>query len=131
MTAAMAEIPDSPAGPVDRAAVARAVDELNVMMESHAGRVLLERVSDDGVVELRFDAFCTGCLYRPATMAATIRPRLLAVPGVTKVVAPGATISDAAAQRFVDMGFGLQPRRTTRLTIVPRPGGPDRSEERP
>lgn len=124
MTAAMAaDPPDAGSGTVDRAAVARAVDEINVMMESHAGRIVLERVTDDGVVELRFDAFCSGCLYRPATMAATIRPRLLEIPGVTRVVAPGATISDAAARRFVEMGFGLQARRTTRLTIVPRSGG--------
>lgn len=110
----------------DPVAVQRAIDEINVMMESHAGRIVLDRVGDDGAVEVRFDAFCSGCLYRPATMASTIRPRLLQVPGVTRVVAPGARISDAAAQRFVDMGFGLQAPRTTRsvpLTIVPR--GPD------
>jgi Fe-S cluster biogenesis protein NfuA len=99
---------------VDVEQVRRAVDELNVMMTSHAGQVVLESVSADGVVSLRFDAFCAGCPYRPATMYATIRPRLLAVPGVTDVVAPGTRVSEAAARRMVDAGLGLTGVRTSR-----------------
>jgi Fe-S cluster biogenesis protein NfuA len=97
---------------VDIGLLERAVEEINVMMASHAGHLVLSSVSEDGRVELRFDAMCAGCPYRPATMAATIRPRLLAVPGVTDVVAAGTRISEHAARRMLDLGLGLVPPRT-------------------
>lgn len=97
---------------VDEDGVRRAVDELNVMMTTHAGRIVLDEIAADGVVRVHFEAFCSGCPFRPATFAATIRPRLMEVRGVTAVEAPGARMSSAAEKRFVEMGFGLQPPRT-------------------
>ena len=93
---------------VDRAALAAAMDEINAAMRSHAGEIVLESVTGEGVVTVRFDAFCASCLYRPATMTATVRPILMAVPGVTRVDAPGTRISAAAERRLVAMGMGLQ-----------------------
>ena len=94
-------------GRVDPAALDAAIDEINAVMRSHAGHIALETVSDDGLVTVRFEAFCTGCPYRPATLYATVRPLLRRVPGVVEVEAYGTAVSEAAARRFKALGFGL------------------------
>ena len=118
---------------VDEAEVRLAVEELNVMMSSHAGQIVLDEIDDAGVVHVHFEAFCQGCPWRPATFAATIRPRIMEVPGVTGVEAPGARVSAAAERRFVEMGYGLQAPRTRHLTMADPDADPtdDREGESP
>jgi Fe-S cluster biogenesis protein NfuA len=70
------------------------------VMRAHAGGVELVEVSAAGVVRLRFTGMCAGCAFRPLTMAGTIVPALMAVPGVTGARADGARISDEAARRM-------------------------------
>jgi Fe-S cluster biogenesis protein NfuA len=93
----------------DRTDAATAVDRdhlderlrlLCAVMSAHAGAVELVEVSAAGVVRLRFTGMCAGCAFRPLTMAGTIVPALMAVPGVTGVQADGARISEEAARRM-------------------------------
>lgn len=80
-------------------ALAQAVADVDRALRAHAGGV--ELVSeDDGEVELRFTGMCTGCAFKPQTMAVTIRPALLAVEGVREVRAAGARTSVEAEQRM-------------------------------
>lgn len=82
----------------------RDVDQLITM---HAGGIELDRVDVDGNVRVRFTGMCTGCLYRPITMAATVRPALMEVDGVTSVSAVGSRVSEEAEQRLAeDLGSG-------------------------
>lgn len=79
--------------------LAARIADVNALMDAHAGAIELVDVSPDGTVRVRYVGKCSGCEIRPLTMAATIRPALLAVAGVTGVEAAGARISDEAAQR--------------------------------
>lgn len=77
----------------------RAVADVDQALRAHAGGV--ELVSErDGAVELRFTGMCTGCAWKPQTMAATVRPALLAVDGVRSVTAAGARTSEEADRRM-------------------------------
>ena len=44
---------------------------------------------------------CAGCQYRPVTFAATVRPALLALEGVTAVEVAGSRISAEAEARVL------------------------------
>jgi Fe-S cluster biogenesis protein NfuA len=83
-----------------RAAVERRAADVSRLLRTHAGGIEVVDVSGDGVVRLRFTGMCTGCMYRPVTMAATIRPALLALDGVSAVEAEGCRVSEAAEQRL-------------------------------
>jgi Fe-S cluster biogenesis protein NfuA len=85
--------------------------DVNALMRTHAGGVELLDVSDTGVVSVRFAGKCTGCELKPLTLAGTVRPGLLAVAGVTEVVAEGACISEEAAQRVAAALGGEAGRR--------------------
>ena len=85
-----------------RTDVEERIEELNRLMRAHAGAVELLGLSDDGVVAVRFTGMCTGCELRPITMAAMVRPGLLAVPGVTRVDIIGARVSEEAERRILE-----------------------------
>lgn len=90
---------------------------LDVRLRSHAGGLRLMGVSSSGVARVRFTGMCTGCPYRPLTMAHTIRPALMGLPGVRGVEAEGARISAEAEARL----GALVP---TRLRHSPSGSGP-------
>jgi Fe-S cluster biogenesis protein NfuA len=81
-------------------AVAERVGLINGLLAQHAGGVKLKAIDEKGRVSLQFTGMCTGCLYRPVTMAATIRPALMEIDGVTDVEANGSRIDEAARDRL-------------------------------
>jgi len=89
-----------PVGEVNRQALDASLEMVAMRVASHAGGIEVVGLSDDGALELRFTGMCAGCPYRPLTMAVTIRPALLAVKGITQVVADGARVSEEAAARL-------------------------------
>jgi Fe-S cluster biogenesis protein NfuA len=55
------------------AVVALALRTVNQALYSHAGA--LEQVGvEDGVVQLRYTGMCAGCMFRPLTTYATVKP---------------------------------------------------------
>jgi Fe-S cluster biogenesis protein NfuA len=82
------------------ARIAEHVAMLSDFLGQHAGGLTLEGIDDDGHVTVRYTGMCTGCLYRPVTMGATIRPYLLEVDGVTSVEAVGSRMNDQANARL-------------------------------
>jgi Fe-S cluster biogenesis protein NfuA len=96
--------------PVDRDRLNARVRQVRALMNAHAGGVELVDVTATGVVRLRFTGMCTGCIFRPLTMAGTIAPALMELPGVTGVQADGARISEEAAARMARyLGDGALP----------------------
>jgi len=86
-------------------AVADRVAMINNLLAQHAGGIELTDVDDTGRVQVKFTGMCTGCLYRPITMSATIRPALMEVDGVSEVEAPGSRIDEDARVRLeADIG---------------------------
>jgi len=82
--------------------VERRVREVSDVLYAHAGGLALDHIDDDGRVHVNFTGACTGCPYRPVTMAATIRPALLQIEGVTGVEATGSRISEEAERRLAE-----------------------------
>jgi Fe-S cluster biogenesis protein NfuA len=82
--------------------LATRISDVNALMSAHAGAVELLEVGADGSVLLRFTGKCSGCELKAVTMAGTVRPALLAVQGVTQVLAAGTRISEEAAQRIAE-----------------------------
>jgi Fe-S cluster biogenesis protein NfuA len=78
------------------ARIAEHVEMLSDFLGQHAGGLTLESISEAGHVTVRYTGMCTGCLYRPVTMGATIRPFLMEVEGVTSVEAVGSRMNDRA-----------------------------------
>lgn len=76
------------------------LDYLSRLMNTHAGGLELVELDADGRVTVSFTGMCTGCPFRPLTMAGTIRPGLLTVDGVTSVRAKGSRISEEAEERL-------------------------------
>jgi Fe-S cluster biogenesis protein NfuA len=103
--------------PIETEALHERVTQLNRYIAMHAGGIEVERTTVDGQVVVRFTGMCTGCLYREATMATTIRPELLQIDGVTGVEAVGARVSAQAAARLAQAHSGLS-------LGLPRPPGP-------
>jgi Fe-S cluster biogenesis protein NfuA len=91
---------------IDRDALAERVDQLNRYIAMHAGGLEVEHAGSAGDVVVRFTGMCTGCLYREATMAATVRPALLEIEGVSSVEAAGGRVSAQAAQRLAHAHSG-------------------------
>jgi Fe-S cluster biogenesis protein NfuA len=85
---------------VDQAGLGEAMHLLSRLTAAHAGGVELAEVSTDGVVRVRWTGACTGCPFRPMTMAGTLKPVLLAVEGVRGVEAQGSRISEEAEARM-------------------------------
>jgi Fe-S cluster biogenesis protein NfuA len=123
----MREQPDTMnATTIDRALVEQRIADVNRVMDGHAGAIELAGISESGTIQVKFLAMCTGCPYRPLTMAGTVRPALLAIPGVTRVEATGSRISEEAERRLADALAGSMP--VWPLTMGPRRQlrGPDR-----
>jgi Fe-S cluster biogenesis protein NfuA len=99
---ASAAHPDDVPRRMDEAAVAHRVSEVSRLLGAHAGGIELEQLDEEGRVRIRFTGMCTGCLFRPVTMATTIRPALLEVDGVRGVEATGVRISEHAARRLAE-----------------------------
>ena len=74
--------------------------EIAPAIRAHGGDVELIDVSPGGVVTVRFAGMCTGCPFRPLTMAGTVRPALASVGGVTAVEASGTRISRESEERL-------------------------------
>jgi Fe-S cluster biogenesis protein NfuA len=73
---------------------------VNHLMASHAGTLELQHVTPDGAVTVRFGGLCTACPMKAMTLAATIRPALLDIEGVTRVDAVGVRVSRDAERRL-------------------------------
>jgi len=84
------------------ARIAEHVEMLSDFLGQHAGGLTLENIAEDGHVTVRYTGMCTGCLYRPVTMGATIRPFLLEVEGVTGVEAIGSRMNDRANEMLAE-----------------------------
>jgi Fe-S cluster biogenesis protein NfuA len=84
----------------DRVALEERIREVARFIHNHAGGLELTHATDKG--EVRFTGMCTGCPYRPVTMASTVRPALMEVEGVTSVHAIGSRISEQAEKRLVE-----------------------------
>lgn len=76
------------------------VRELDSALRAHAGGLELVECTPEGSVTLKFTGMCAGCLLRPLTTSATVRPTLLAVDGVTEVTVEGSRVSDFAERRL-------------------------------
>ncbi len=84
---------------MDGEAQLRAVTgRVSALFRSHGGSVEVAD-SHDGAVEVRFGGMCSGCPSQALCLEHTVGPRLLAVPGVRSVTAPGARLSVEAATR--------------------------------
>ena len=84
---------------IDRAAAEAAVARVGTALGAHAGGLQLATVTADGTLRVRFTGMCTGCPYRPLTLAATVRPALGRLEGVRAVEAEGSRISAEAEER--------------------------------
>lgn len=73
--------------------------QIRPFVQSHGGDVLVDSVRD-GRVHVRFVAACIGCGLRPVTFGATVRPRLLQVPGVVAVSCEEMELSPAQLDRI-------------------------------
>jgi Fe-S cluster biogenesis protein NfuA len=92
---------------VSRQALEVRLAEINLLMRAHAGAIELMNVTETGVVTVRFVGKCTGCELRPVTTVGTVRPGLLAVAGVMRVVVLGARMSEEAEERMAQsLGSG-------------------------
>jgi Fe-S cluster biogenesis protein NfuA len=100
---------------MDPAAVERRVEEVSRLLWSHAGGIELDGLEADGQVRVRFTGMCTGCPFRPVTLATTIRPALAEVDAVREVEAAGVRVSEHAARRLAELSTawwtGLGSRR--------------------
>lgn len=72
--------------------------QVRPFLKVHGGDCELVSV-DGGTVTIRFLMACTGCRLRPLTLLAGVRPRLLAIDGVTDIAAVGVGVSAAAVRR--------------------------------
>ena len=88
---------------------------INHLLAQHAGGIELSEIDSQGRVTVKFVGMCIGCLYRPITMSATIRPALMEIDGVTDVVAIGSRIDEDARQRLeADIGLWWKPLSISR-----------------
>jgi Fe-S cluster biogenesis protein NfuA len=102
---------------ISREALKGRIADVNALMSAHAGAVELLDVGADGSVTVMFTGKCRGCEVKPVTMAATVRPALLAVEGVTEVLAAGTRVSEEAARRMAE-AFGSDDARTRWLQMI-------------
>lgn len=80
--------------------VERTLDELNRALRTHGGGVEQVDGIEDGVLHLRMTGLCAGCLYRPLTTIATLRPYVEERLGL-EVEVEGARISEEAEERVL------------------------------
>jgi Fe-S cluster biogenesis protein NfuA len=82
-----------------RARIDARIDDINVLMRTHAGAIEVDDLSPAGVLTVRFVAMCQGCPFRAVTMYGTVKPLLEELAGVTEVRALGVRVSEEAAAR--------------------------------
>ncbi len=104
---------------LDHAALEDRLADVNALMRAHVGDVSITEIDARGVVHVRFGGKCAGCDLKPLTLAATVRPGLMAADGVTDVVAEGARISEEAARRIAS-AIGADHERAAWLERVHR-----------
>lgn len=104
---------------VDRRALLKRIDAINVLVRSHAGEVELVDISPAGVVKIRYTGMCAGCDYRPLTTLGTVEPAILDVPGVKAVKVTGAHISTEASAR-VNETLGMSGAGVRSVRVVRR-----------
>jgi Fe-S cluster biogenesis protein NfuA len=102
---------------ISREALEARIADVNALMSAHAGAIELLDIGADGTVSVVFTGKCRGCEVKAVTMAATVRPALLAIEGVTEVLAAGTRVSEEAAQRMAD-AFGVDGARTHWMQMV-------------
>lgn len=85
---------------LDRRILDDRVARVTHAMAAHGGGIELVDVDSRGAARVRFTGLCAGCQLRPLTLAETIEPALLSVPGITAVAADGARISAEAMARI-------------------------------
>jgi Fe-S cluster biogenesis protein NfuA len=95
--------------PLNDFAIDAALERVNRLLASHGGGVEVIDVSDRGDMTVRFVGMCSGCPCKPLTMAATVRPMLGQLSGITNIEAEGARISVEAARRLVALGIAPKP----------------------
>jgi Fe-S cluster biogenesis protein NfuA len=78
--------------------VERAIAELNLALRTHGGAVECTGF-DSATVRLRMAGLCAGCLFKPVTTAATIRPFIAERLGMN-VEVEGARVSAEAEERL-------------------------------
>ncbi len=83
-----------------RTTVEKQVAYLDRLIRVHAGGLVLESISAQGTVRVRFTGMCAGCENRPVTAIGTIRPALMTLEGVRAVEIVGARISQEAERRI-------------------------------
>jgi Fe-S cluster biogenesis protein NfuA len=89
-----------------RLAVGRRVERLDRLLRVDGGGIELVDVLPGGKVKVRFTGLCVSCPMRPLTGAATLRPLLLSLSGVTEVEISGSRISAEAEERLALYGVG-------------------------
>ena len=78
------------------------IEDLQHVLAAHAGGIEVVELTSDGTARLRFTGMCTGCIYRPMTTAATIRPFVLEADDVSAVEIEGSRISEEAEARLAE-----------------------------
>lgn len=84
--------------------------QVRPFLKVHGGDCELVAAGEDGAVTIKFLMACSACKLRPLTLLAGVRPRLLALDGVTAVAAVGVGVS-AAAEARVDRALALAANR--------------------
>ncbi len=82
--------------------LSRRLEDLQRVLAAHAGGIELVELTPDGTARLRYTGMCTGCLYRPLTTAATVRPFVLGADDVNAVEIEGSRISEEAEARLAE-----------------------------
>lgn len=90
-------------------ALAATLASVNKLLASHGGGVEAVELDRHGRLRLRFVGMCSSCPCKPLTVAATVRPWLERVPGISEVEVEGARISEEAARRLVELGIAPPP----------------------
>jgi Fe-S cluster biogenesis protein NfuA len=78
------------------------LEDLQRILAAHAGGIELVELTSAGTARLRYTGMCTGCMYRPLTTAATVRPFVLAADEVSAVEIEGSRISQEAEARLAE-----------------------------
>jgi Fe-S cluster biogenesis protein NfuA len=82
---------------MDLDALQERIDYINAMVVLHQGRVELVS-AEGGVVRVKFAGLCNGCMLRPVTLNALVRPAICSLQGVDRVEAVGVRISAEAEE---------------------------------
>lgn len=85
---------------MDDGALKASIEHVSELLKAHGGGLELESCSTDGDVVVRFTGMCTGCKYKPVTMASVVRQEIMTVPGIKSVSSEGSRTSPYAEERL-------------------------------